>query len=167
MSHGIIIFTICLFLSLMTIGCDNENSSKTITSSENLIAFNESDLIALPQKYTGVVVVNYDNGNKWKNINYINGKKNGIEIWWYPNGQDKMSSHTFTDGILNGEAMKYNWGLLTCRGIYKDGKPWDGEFLENHWGDLIEGLGVNPGAGYAVQTCRVYKSGKHVGKALH
>ena len=49
--------------------------------------------------FTGIYIRTYPNGQKQKEINYKDGKKEGLTINWYENGQ-KESEGNYKDGIL-------------------------------------------------------------------
>ena len=55
--------------------------------------------------------------------NYVNGKKEGLYLEWYKNGQKKKETN-YKDGILDG--LKTHWdenGGKTSETNYKEGKP--------------------------------------------
>ena len=48
----------------------------------------------------------FDNGQKKEEIEYKNGKRNGLEIIWYENGRKRYESE-WKNGQLNG--LKISW----------------------------------------------------------
>ena len=56
--------------------------------------------------FTGVVVLlKYENGKKYLELTYKDGKKDGLETWWHSNGQ-KWQETTYKDGK---EVSKTMW----------------------------------------------------------
>lgn len=89
-----------------------------------------------PGNFSGTwIVYSQVTNKKWIEAEYVNGKKNGIELRWYPDSGDKMSKHTFHIGILDGPYVKwrnYSSGEILVEGEYKNGQPWNGAFLEDY-----------------------------------
>jgi len=65
----------------------------------------------------------YDEGGRilWK-LYYINGKQEGVQTAFYPNG-DKMITYNYKNGILHGKAKTYRQdGKVSKEVTYKNGK---------------------------------------------
>ena len=74
--------------------------------------------------FTGVAVWKYTppnpNAQKWNEITYKDGKRHGLETYWYENGQ-KQSEHTHKDGIEHGPgAAWYENGQKKAEWNFKD-----------------------------------------------
>ena len=72
--------------------------------------------------YTGKTYELHRKGHKWIEGNYKDGKKDGLEVWWYDNGQ-KMSERNYKDGKQNG--LMVGWhdnGQKYTEINFKDGK---------------------------------------------
>ena len=87
--------------------------------------------------FTGVAVKKYDNGQKWIEITYKDGKEHGLWTGWHENGQKKMEG-TYRDNKLHGLVTGwYEHGPKSGEYTFKDGeviseKEWDedGNLLE-------------------------------------
>lgn len=99
-----------------------------------------------PNNFSGTwVVYRKVNNRKWIEAQYIDGKKNGIELRWYQTSGDKMSKHTFNMGVLDGPYVKWyndSSAKILVQGVYKNGQPWDGSFLEDDGENLVNSLDV-------------------------
>ena len=62
----------------------------------------------------------HDNGQKWQEANYKDGKPHGLWAWWYENGQ-KMSETNYKDGKEHG--LETHWD--------EEGKIWSETKWEN------------------------------------
>lgn len=101
-----------------------------------------------PAGYTGKWLVCWTNSSRiWIKANYVGGVKEGVEFRWYRDSGRRMSLHTFSNGILEGKALKYSdyesgpGSTLHSAGIFKSGQPWDGTFLEV-WNGAFTNLDV-------------------------
>ena len=56
--------------------------------------------------YTGMVVEKFPDGSPRAEASFLKGRKDGMERFWYSNGQIKEQSHWF-DGLANG--IMTNW----------------------------------------------------------
>ena len=73
----------------------------------------------------------YENGQKWLEETYKDGKLAGKWVDWYENGE-KVSEETFKDGEEDGVSTGwYENGQKEYEGTYKDGKE-DGLWTEWH-----------------------------------
>jgi len=73
-------------------------------------------------RFTGKHEIHYPSGKIKSEINYKDGKQNGLAIWWSENGQ-KDRERNYIDGKLNGLESKYRFsGQKLIETIYKDGK---------------------------------------------
>ena len=64
------------------------NEKKVITSSHS-------------KKKNGKHITYYDNGNKWVELNFVNGVREGIQYTWHHNGQLKSELH-YVNGKKHG-----------------------------------------------------------------
>ena len=70
----------------------------------------------------GLSTIWYENGQKWMEGNYKDGKDDGLWTRWYENGQKKGEGR-MKDGKLDGLQIFYNEdGTELYRTTYKDGK---------------------------------------------
>ena len=70
----------------------------------------------------GPYVEYYENGKKWSETHYKNGKWDGLQTRWYKNGQKKSESH-YKNGKLDG--LSTGWdesGKKERETHWKDGK---------------------------------------------
>ncbi|MCP4922865.1 MAG: toxin-antitoxin system YwqK family antitoxin [bacterium] len=73
--------------------------------------------------YTGKAFGLHENGQKRWDLNYKNGKRDGLWVAWHENGQ-KSSEYTYKDGKEDGLAtMWYSNGQKEGEINYKGGKP--------------------------------------------
>ncbi|MGD8837857.1 MAG: hypothetical protein PVJ84_12740 [Desulfobacteraceae bacterium] len=64
----------------------------------------------------------YDNGNKESNINYRNGKVNGLAQMWYKNGKLHVEAQ-YRNNKTHGTRISYHEnGQVFCRAEYEDGE---------------------------------------------
>ena len=87
--------------------------------------------------YTGKIYKLYENGQKRGELNYKDGKKEGLGIAWHKNGQ-KASEANFKDGKADGlsvewyeNGQKWTEGNWEAEENWKDGKM-DGLWLKWH-----------------------------------
>lgn len=70
---------------------------------------------------------------------YKNGKRNGRLVTYreFPQVETEM---TFKDGVLDGPCVRYDIypERKLVEGVFKDGKPWDGEFLIGGGGQVLK-----------------------------
>ena len=72
--------------------------------------------------YTGKVFGLYENGQKELEINYKDGKQDGLKVYWYENGK-KREEVNFKDGKQDGLwVWWYENGQKRREENYKDGK---------------------------------------------
>ena len=72
--------------------------------------------------YTGKVFVLYENGKKWIESNYKDGKEEGLHVAWYENGQKKAEGNV-KDGKPDGLWVRWHKnGQKFAEGNYKNGK---------------------------------------------
>ena len=72
--------------------------------------------------YSGVAVEYYDNGLKFGEGTWKNGKEVGLFTSWYENGQIR-SEETYKDGELDGKLILwYEDGQKGLEGTHKNGK---------------------------------------------
>ena len=72
--------------------------------------------------FTGTQIEKYQNGNTKYEVHYINGKKEGLETFWYNSGLKYIQTNYKNDkedGIWN---QWYENGQLKLEAHYKDGK---------------------------------------------
>ncbi len=72
--------------------------------------------------YSGEAVWYYEDGQKWTEGTYKDGKLHGLLTVWYENGQ-KEKEGTYKDGKLHG--LLTGWhenGQKSLEGTYKDGE---------------------------------------------
>jgi hypothetical protein len=119
---------VCLaagYVALTLAGCERTNSPTGVKKSNYSIV--------PPTSYSGKWVVAWTNTDRiWIEAHYVHGVKEGIEARWYRDSGSKMSIHTFTNGVLEGKAVKYrnhSGGSILAEGVFKSGQPWDGTFL--------------------------------------
>lgn len=96
----------------------------------------------------------WKDGRKWKELDYKEGKPDGLETWWFDNGQKKSETNykdgkrdglftewyengrkrrerTYKDGMLDGRrTWWYENGQISEEGYYKD---WSREGLWTRW----------------------------------
>jgi antitoxin component YwqK of YwqJK toxin-antitoxin module len=64
----------------------------------------------------------YDNGNKESNINYKNGKVNGLVRMWYKNGKLHVEAQ-YKNNKTHGTRISYHEnGQVFCRAEYNNGE---------------------------------------------
>jgi len=70
----------------------------------------------------------YENGHKWSEINYKDGKQDGKKIRWHRDGL-KLTEINYKDGKQVSETRyKYYWdGQIKSETNYKDGKCISGD----------------------------------------
>ena len=50
---------------------------------------------------TEIRTYTYPHGQKWREIPYVHGQRNGLEAWWYSNGK-KRREIPYVNGQLHG-----------------------------------------------------------------
>jgi antitoxin component YwqK of YwqJK toxin-antitoxin module len=67
-------------------------------------------------------IIYFKNGNKENEIDYKNGKVNGLARMWYENGCLRMQA-TYKNNKCNGVRIAYHKnGQIFCRAEYREGK---------------------------------------------
>jgi antitoxin component YwqK of YwqJK toxin-antitoxin module len=80
--------------------------------------------------FTGVGVVKNENGHKWSETTYKDGKLDGLSTGWHKNGL-KWYEQPYKDGKREGLwTMWWNNGQKQWEETYKNGKPVG---LSTHW----------------------------------
>jgi antitoxin component YwqK of YwqJK toxin-antitoxin module len=70
------------------------------------------------------------NGNLKQTITWKNGKKVGLFTAWYENGQ-MMAEGNYKVEERDGKRIEYDAYGKKSEEIWKDGKLWDGKWIEN------------------------------------
>ena len=129
-------------------------------------------LKGLDLPYSGKTFRLHINGQKWFANNYKDGKKEGLQTWWYENGQ-KWSEGNRKDGKQDGLWTEWHEnGQKRAEANYKDGKR-DGLYLvwhengqkwsEGNWKDgKQEGLEVTWHENGQKDSKVTYKDGEEV-----
>ena len=89
------------------------------------------ELLKFNPKYTGKLNVWYDNGNKWREVEYKEGILEGKWIIWHENG-NKMSEGDYKEGELDGKYIEWHEnGNKSSEREYKKGKL-EGKWIQWH-----------------------------------
>ncbi len=109
---AIILSIVCL---MFAVGC-SEKVTDTIQEHDGLAYIpNETT------PFTGVYIRTYPNGQKQFEINYKDGKYEGLQTGWYENGL-KIGESNWKDGKPEGLVTEwYENGQKKSEGNYKDG----------------------------------------------
>ena len=90
---------------------------KELESREDIVCLKGSDT-----PYTGKAFALYENGQKESEVNFKDGKMDGLGVEWYENGQ-KQSEGNYKDGKDDGLWVYWhNNGQKQLEGNFKDGK---------------------------------------------
>jgi len=126
MKNIIYILVIAFFIS----GCDSKRFLEKIRLEEEITKITNviqirNEIAYLPNEnkpFTGKYEEFYSNGKKKSEVNYKEGKFNGLKTGWYENGQKKYTAN-FKDGKKNGFSTAwYENGQKSGEANYKDGK---------------------------------------------
>ena len=72
--------------------------------------------------FTGKNLCKYENGQKYSEANFKDGKADGKLIWWYENGQQRGEGN-YKDDKLHGKFSLWNEnGQLIFETTYEDGE---------------------------------------------
>ena len=120
---AIILSIICL---IFAVGC-SEKVTDTIQERDGLAYLpNET------KPFTGVYISTFPNGQKYAEINYKEGKQEGLTTLWDENGQKKAEIN-YKEGKEEGlTTLWYENGQKESEINVKDGKE---EGLETFWGE--------------------------------
>jgi hypothetical protein len=142
-----IIFLLSLNLSAQDIDCGwiNESDGKYyVDENENLftgscVSYYENGIVSFRASYNngdliGLIQWWYDNGQKMKEITYINmdgmSVANGNSFEWFPDGQ-LMIKETFKYGLPDGQWFGYDSdGKLIKHGVYMNGELISGDEVQ-------------------------------------
>ncbi len=83
--------------------------------------------------FTGKLLKKYENGQKWSETNYKDGKKHGLQTYWHENGQKEFEGN-YIDGKEHGlQTLWRENGQKEYRKNFKNGKRHglDTEWYEN------------------------------------
>jgi len=115
---------IIVSLSLLLGGCGGDKKVP-LELREGLMYIKGSDTL-----YTGEHSEFYENGQKKSEVNYKDGRVDGLSVYWHENGQKKLEGN-WKDDKQNGLwVVWYKNGQKQQEENYKDGK-WDG--LSVYW----------------------------------
>ena len=96
---NLLLFTVLVTLPQLLVGC---REREVVTEFRNGIMYiKDSDAL-----YTGKDSVFYDNGQKKFEVNYKDGKAEGLNVEWYQNGKKKQEVN-HKDGKRDG--LKVVW----------------------------------------------------------
>ena len=111
MKNIILMLTSLLFLT----GCEKEVSS---LQEINGVRYEVNSEVG----FTGRLVQKYDNGQKRREVNFKDGKKDGVSTEWHVNGQKEFEEH-YKDGKRNGLSNSwYENGQKKYERNFKDNK---------------------------------------------
>jgi len=112
-------------LSLKEISEKNDNylakNRPKSSLNENKVLINTQS-----QKKNGKYITYYDNGNKWVELNFVNGLREGIQYTWHRNGQLKSELH-----YANGKKHGVQKWLQKNGEILNEKKYSNGEWQKN------------------------------------
>ena len=115
-----------LVIALLMVGCGDGIVDYEDLEYRNGVAY-------LPNEetpFTGRAESFYRNGQKRREVNFKDGKQDGLWTWWNENGQ-KEEEENWKDGMEDGLWTKWHWNGQKYKEVtYKDGKK-DG--LETWW----------------------------------
>ena len=100
------LFLIIVTLPMLLGGCGEKATLNSVNHDElelreGIICLKGSDA-----PYTGKVFALWENGKRWWEKNYKDGKKDGLEAVWHSNGQ-KEAEVNFKDGKVIEGSLKY------------------------------------------------------------
>ena len=114
------LFLIIVTLPLLLGGCGEKPegvNAKKLEERESITYLKGSDT-----PYTGKAFTFYENGQKWQEVNYKNGKPDGLWVSWYENGQKGLEGN-FKDGKQHGLWLFWHEnGQKRQETNYKDGE---------------------------------------------
>ena len=111
-------------LPLLLGGCGGDKKVH-LELREGLMYIKGSDTL-----YTGEHSEFYENGQKKSEVNYKDGRVDGLSVYWYENGQKKLERNWKDDKQDGLWVVWYKNGQKQQEENYKEGK-WDG--LSVHW----------------------------------
>ena len=115
-----------LFVALLMVGCGDGIVDYDDLENRNGVTY----LADEETPFTGRAESFYRNGQKRKEVNFKDGKPDGLWTWWNEDGK-KEEERTYKDGMEDGLWTKWHWNGQKYKEVtYKDGKK-DG--LETHW----------------------------------
>jgi len=131
-----------LLIIMVITGCTKEIEKTSLVERGGLMCEQNSS-----KGFTGVVISTHENGEREHDCPYKNGKKDGIERWWYESGALE-SEYTYSQGNLNGAYLRwFNNGKPKLVSTYVDGeldgvyKSWSGAHQEKEYsyflGELV------------------------------
>ena len=89
-------------------------------------------------KKDGLIVLWYENGQKRVEGNYKNNKKEGLAVLWYENGQ-KLAEGNYKNDKLEGLFVSWHEnGQKKVEGIFKNNEPTGDEKCWNKKGEIIK-----------------------------
>ncbi len=134
-------------LTLATIiGCTKEVEETALVERGGLMCEQNSS-----KGFSGVVISTHENGVREQECPYKNGKKDGIERWWYESGALE-SEYTYSKGVLNGTYLQW----------FNNGKP---KLVSTYVNGELDGIYKSWNGGHQEKECS-YFLGKLVGKYL-
>ena len=120
---SLLLFAVLVTLPLLLGGCGKEEPMaetkpvEELEVREGLVYIKGSDAL-----YTGTNSVFYENGQKRAELNFKEGKADGLNVEWYENGQKKKESNK-KDGRRHGLNVEwYENGKKSQEGNWKDDK---------------------------------------------
>jgi antitoxin component YwqK of YwqJK toxin-antitoxin module len=115
------LFVVLVSLPLLLGGCgekSKEVNQDELEEREGIIYLKGSDTL-----YTGKAYELYENGVKKGEVNFKDGKIDGLGSQWYENGVKKQSEVNYKDGRLNGLVTGWHEnGQKKGEVTYKDGE---------------------------------------------
>ena len=108
---------VILAISFLVVAGCSEKTTETIQE--------RNGLAYLPNEttpFTGTKIAAFPNGQKKSEINYKDGKPNGLMTMWLENGQ-KEAEINYKDGEQNLLTTFFENGQKKSEGNFKDGKP--------------------------------------------
>ena len=89
-------------LTLLLGGCGEKEVPSSQLEEQQGVTY----LVDSGKPFTGKSFELHENGQKELEINYKNGKQDGLEVWWHDNGK-KKHEYTYKDGKLVEGSYKF------------------------------------------------------------
>ncbi|MGC6430988.1 MAG: toxin-antitoxin system YwqK family antitoxin [Jejuia sp.] len=88
-------------LAILLLDCNSNSDIQTVDTLDEGLTLHNGILLYQGYEFDGVVISNYDTGEKLSQIEYKSGKKHGQEIRWYKTG-DQLLERFYVEGYKTG-----------------------------------------------------------------
>ncbi len=118
-------------LILLVFACNSDSNIQTLDVIDEGLNLENGILYYQGSKFNGVLISNYDTGEKQFQVEYQSGKKHGHEIRWYRTG-DQLLERFYIEGYKTGIHKSW-WPNKNLKFVYHFNEKGEHHGVMNEW----------------------------------